>query len=80
MTLRYKEKTNTTIEQTHRYTDRQGTDTQIHRQASGQTHRYTDRQVDRHTDTQTDTRDTDTQTREQIHRQGSRFKDKGADI
>ena len=72
MTLRYKEKTNTTIEQTHRYTDRQGTDTQIHRQASGQTHRYTDRQVDRHTDTQTDTRyrytdkGADTQTREQI--------------
>ena len=45
--------------------------------------------MDRHTDTQTgkwtdtqihrQTLDTDTQTREQIHRQRSRFKDKGTD-
>ena len=45
--------------------------------------------MDRHTDTQTGkwadtqihrpTLDTDTQTREQIHRQRSRFKDKGVD-
>ena len=54
-------------------------DTQIHRQARD---RHTDTQTGKWTDTQIhrQTLDTDTQTREQIHRQGSRFKDKGADI